>query len=142
MRTLPNKAEASQRSRWKVIRRIILIGIGVITMLPVFAVFDPVTTLEVSYGVKDIDRMVEVLLQHRGVLQFVVGAGIVWAAFYQPVRIPIAFSAMMIKSYFTLSILPNITLRSQWPVPVAIFDIVSILFLALVAVDEWRKRGK
>ena len=51
--------------------------------------------------------MVVALLQHRGVLQLALGAGLVWAGFQPSVRIGMASAAVATKSAFLSLLLPD-----------------------------------
>lgn len=114
--------------------------IGLVTALPVLAVITPEQTLQVSYGITITEPMSLALVQHRGIFQFMLGAGIIAAAFYRSYRIPIAVTALITKGSFTLMILTNPVIRDNWPTWVAIFDITSIIILCLVAIQEMHRK--
>jgi hypothetical protein len=114
-----------------------MVIIGVITASPVLVLFDPMTTLEVSYGITPADPMVQALLMHRGIFQMILGTAIVIAAFIPKIRIPIALTAAITKTSFVLLLLPNEVLRAQWPVWVAVFDIASVIVLLAVIAYEF-----
>lgn len=119
--------------------RLGLLVIGVITATPGLVLLDPEPVLSVSYGVRVSDPMVLTLLLHRGVFQLVLGFGIVLSAFYRQLRIPFALTAITTKGFFSVSVLSHEVIRAQWPVPVAIFDLTSIVVLAGVIVGELRR---
>jgi len=116
--------------------RILLVVLGVVTAGPVLALVAPESTLRAGYGVEHTEPMVRALLQHRGVLQLVLGAAIAWAAFVRSVRIPVALAAITTKGSFCALVLPFADLREDWPKPVAVFDIACIVILGAFAVRE------
>ena len=92
--------EPSQPSRSRLLGFIVagvLVLIGLMTASPFLAVFDP-GVLASSYGVTDPSPAELALLQHRGVLQLIVGVVLVWAAFAPAVRIPAAVATIVSKS--------------------------------------------
>ena len=115
--------------------RILLVILGVITAGPVLALFT--TGMLSGYGINpdDLDPMTLALLQHRGMLQAALGAALVWSAFQQAVRIPVALTAIATKSTFLALTLPlDITAG-------AVFDIVAIPLLAGIAAGQaWPAR--
>ncbi|GAA2584957.1 hypothetical protein SMC26_02220 [Actinomadura fulvescens] len=118
--------------------RLILIGLGAITATPVLALVWP-GMLDLAYGIEEpSDPMVAALLQHRGMLQAALGAALVWAALRPSFRVPAAVAAIVTKSTFIVLMisLPD----SGWRDAASgvIFDLVTIVILAAIAVREAR----
>ncbi|WP_090934720.1 hypothetical protein [Nonomuraea jiangxiensis] len=112
--------------------RAVLVLLGAITTLPVVALVH-VGILDWNYGVADPDPMTQALLQHRGMLQLLLGAAIVWSAFYPPVRLAAALAAVVGKSTFLALILPNAAIRGDLS-PLSIwFDLACIVVLGVLA---------
>ncbi|MEV8635069.1 hypothetical protein AB0395_25770 [Streptosporangium sp. NPDC051023] len=108
---------------------------GLITTLPILALVNT-AMLEMNYGVSDPGPMVLALLQHRGVLQLLLGAALIWAAFFPPVRLAAAPAAILAKSAFLGLILPNAAARPDLSTLSIVFDLSCIVVLALVTVRE------
>ncbi|GAA3129426.1 hypothetical protein [Streptosporangium carneum] len=108
---------------------------GLITTLPVLALVSA-SMLSVNYGITDPDPMVLALLQHRGVLQLLLGAALVWAAFFPPVRLVAAPAAILAKSVFLGLILPNAAARPDLSPLSVVFDLSCIAALGAVTVRE------
>jgi hypothetical protein len=119
--------------------RISLVVMGVFTALPVLALVQP-GQLESSYGVTDPDPMVLTLLQHRGMLQLLAGAALVWAAVRPAVRIPIAIGVVVAKT--TALGLTMIRPEAQAEASAVIqgFDVVCILALLAILVASYSRR--
>ncbi|MFG1710360.1 hypothetical protein ACFLIM_45050 [Nonomuraea sp. M3C6] len=119
-------------SRGETALRVALTLIGTITTLPVVALVN-VGILDWNYGVSDPAPMTQALLQHRGMLQLLLGAAIVWAAFHPPVRLAAALAAVVGKTTFLALILPNAAIRGDLS-PLSIwFDLTCIVVLGLLA---------
>ncbi|MBF8192950.1 hypothetical protein ITP53_46200 [Nonomuraea sp. K274] len=113
--------------------RPLLVVLGVVTTLPAVAIVNA-GILDWNYGVSDPAPMTQALLQHRGMLQLLLGAAIVWAAFHPPVRLAAALGAVAGKSTFLALILPNPAIRGDLS-PLSIwFDVFCIVVLGLLAV--------
>ncbi|WP_075743442.1 MULTISPECIES: hypothetical protein [Actinoalloteichus] len=106
----------------------VFVVLGCITATPVFALIDP-GVLTWTYGVASRDPMIVGLLQHRGVLQLVLGAGLVWAAFRPSVRVVVASAAILTKSVFLGLLLPDASLRADLAAFSVWFDAFCIVFL-------------
>ncbi|KAA9154808.1 hypothetical protein FPZ12_031090 [Amycolatopsis acidicola] len=120
--------------------RALLVLLGVLTMLPVLALADA-SVLETSYGVTDPEPMTLALLQHRGMLQLLLGAMIVWAAFHRPARVPAAIAAVLGKGTFLALILSDVDLRAEVPWYTVVFDALCIVVLTTVAIVDGRNRA-
>lgn len=120
----------------------LLVIIGLITSMPVLAIIDPQRMFLLSYGINVSDPMVQVLLQHRGVFQLMLGIFIILSAFYRSVRLPIALVAITTKGFFTVMVLSNEAIRPLWPLWVAIFDSASIIVFLFLSIYELRSRKK
>ncbi|MBM7492822.1 ABC-type sugar transport system permease subunit [Micromonospora luteifusca] len=118
--------------------RVILIIVGVITATPAVALFWP-GLLDSSYGLADPDRMTTALLQHRGVLQAALGAAIIWGAFYLPVRVPAAATAIITKSSFLALTVVDSGMRGDMNLISLVFDPLAIVTLAVVIVLHVRR---
>ncbi|MFD1938622.1 hypothetical protein ACFSKW_44830 [Nonomuraea mangrovi] len=92
--------------------RVALVAMGLVTTLPALALITSYA-LEWTYGVIDPEPMTLALLQHRGMLQLLLGAALVWAAFFPPARRAAAIAAVAGKSTFLLLILPDPDLRAD-----------------------------
>jgi hypothetical protein len=114
-----------------------LVLIGLITTGPVLALVDP-GTLEWGYGIGDVEGMTLALLQHRGMLQLLLGAALVWAAFFRPARLAAALAAITGKTTFLALILPDPVLRTDLALFSAVFDLTCVVLLAGLAVHEIR----
>jgi len=119
--------------------RALLVVLGVITMLPALALADA-SALDASYGVTDPEPMTLALLQHRGMLQLLLGAMIVWAAFHRPARLPAAVAALLGKGTFLALTLPDPALRADIPWYTVVFDLTCIVVLTAVAAAGLRSR--
>ncbi|PXY25849.1 hypothetical protein DI005_07020 [Prauserella sp. PE36] len=125
---LPSGAEASVR--------VGLVAMGVITASPALALLDTYT-LEWTYGITDPDAMTQALLQHRGMLQLLLGGALVWAAFFRPARIPAAIGAIAGKVTFLSLILPDPGLRADLATFSTVFDLACIVLLAALCVWQF-----
>ncbi|MFD0888920.1 FecCD family ABC transporter permease [Streptosporangium algeriense] len=72
---------------------------GLVTTLPVLALVNP-SMVGTTYGVTDPGPMVLALLQHRGVLQLLLGAALLWAVLSPPVRLAASLAAILAKVAF------------------------------------------
>jgi hypothetical protein len=116
--------------------RVALVLMGLITATPALAVVDP-AALEAGYGVRDPEPMTQALLQHRGMMQLVLGAALVWAAFFPPARLAAAAGAITTKTTFLSFVLPDAALRSH-VLPAIAFDSTCVVLLTALAVHEAR----
>lgn len=108
--------------------RIALILMGAITATPALALIDTYA-LEVTYQVTGAGPMEVALLQHRGMLQLVLGAALVWAAFFPPARIAASAAAITTKATFLALILPDPELRGDLALFSTVFDLTCIVVL-------------
>jgi hypothetical protein len=115
--------------------RAALVAMGAVTTLPVLALASP-AVLRWSYGISAPDGMTLALLQHRGVLQLLLGAAIAGAAFHRPVRVAVALGAAASKATFLLLILPDPALRADLALLSTVFDATCIVLLAAIAARE------
>ncbi|MEV7006682.1 hypothetical protein [Streptosporangium sp. NPDC051022] len=125
----------SSASRGETVVRAAFTVTGLITTLPVLALVNA-SMLAMNYGVSDPDPMVLALLQHRGVLQLLLGAALIWAAFSPPIRLATALGAILAKSFFLGLILSNATARPDLSPLSIVFDLSCIVVLAAVTVRE------
>src|SRR5262245_9984872 len=119
-------------SRGEAALRVVLILIGVITTLPAVALVN-IGILDWNYGVSDPAPMTQALLQHRGMLQFLLGAAIVWSAFHPPARLAAALAAVAGKTTFLALILPNAEIRGDLTPLSVWFDLTCIVVLGVLA---------
>ncbi|MBF6214423.1 hypothetical protein IU433_27785 [Nocardia puris] len=115
--------------------RVLLVTTGVVTATPALALLDPYA-LEWTYGVTNPDAMTLALLQHRGMLQFVLGAALVWAAWFRPARPAAALGAVATKTVFLALILPNAAIRGDLALFSVIFDLFCVVVLTAIAVRQ------
>jgi hypothetical protein len=110
--------------------RAVLVLLGVGTAFPLMALFNP-DSLSSAYGVEDPDASVLALLQHRGILQAILGSGLVYAAFRPAARVPVALAAITTKGagfalMFTHGETPNaLTL---------VFDSIALVYLTALVI--------
>jgi hypothetical protein len=114
-----------------------LVVMGLITATPAVALVNRAAID--YYGLGSLDPMVVVLLQHRGVLQLVLGAALVWAAFFPPARLAAALGAITTKSTGLILTLGNELTRSQAPLFTVVFDSVCVALLLGLAVVELQR---
>lgn len=117
--------------------RTLLLVTGVVTATPALALVNAYA-LEWTYGVTDPEPMTLALLQHRGMLQLLLGAALVWAAFFRSGRLAAAVAAVLGKSTFLLLILPDPAIRSDLALFSVAFDLFCVVALSVVAVRELR----
>ncbi|WP_280358832.1 hypothetical protein [Nocardia otitidiscaviarum] len=129
----------AERSNSESTLRVLLMTMGLITATPAIALVDAYA-LEWTYRVTDPDPMTLALLQHRGMLQLLLGAALVWAAFHPPARFAAAIAAIVGKSTFLLLILPNPTIRGDLAPFSIVFDLLCIAALTGVAIRYARPR--
>ncbi len=122
-------------SRGETAVRAALTVTGLITMLPILALVSA-SMLEVNYGISNPDPMVLALLQHRGVLQLLLGAALIWAVFSTSIRLAAAPAAILAKAAFLGLILPNAAARPGLSPLSIVFDLSCIVVLAAVTVRE------
>lgn len=110
-----------------------LVPIGMLTMTPVMSLVDPSSLA--SYGVVDPPLPTLSLLQHRGVLQFALGAAIVWAAFDTRVRPAILLGATVTKGAGVLLTVARPEVYAVASGNVGLwFDLVCLVVLPTIAV--------
>ena len=125
--------------RREIVIRSVLTLMGAITATPVFALVAP-DTLAGVYGVRDLEPMALALLQHRGMLQMVLGAALVCAAWVPAARVPAAVAAITTKSTFLALTMPQPELPAAFRLVVA-FDVTCIVVLAGICVQRARERA-
>lgn len=110
------------------------------TASPFLAVLDP-AVLATSYGVSDPTPAELVLLQHRGVLQLLVGSALIWAAFVPAVRIPAAAATIVSKgmAVFLFVSTPG-SIQGELDRNLTFDVISSILLLGVIADTLVRRR--
>ncbi|SCE77220.1 hypothetical protein GA0070607_1374 [Micromonospora coriariae] len=118
--------------------RVILTIVGAITATPALALFWP-RLLASSYGLSDPDPMTTALLQHRGVLQLALGAAIIWGAFFLPVRVPAAATAVITKTAFLALTVVDVRMRADMNLISLVFDPLAIVILGVVIVLHFRE---
>ncbi|MFE1593427.1 hypothetical protein [Nocardia sp. NPDC058705] len=104
-----------------------LVVLGVITMTPVLALVSP-AALE-YYGLTQLSPMETALLRHRGVMQAVLGAALVWAAFVPAVQVPVAVAAIATKTANLVLTLSDPVTRPDAPLFSTVFDTLAVLLL-------------
>jgi hypothetical protein len=97
--------------------------------------------LESSYGVSDPDPMVLTLLQHRGMLQLLAGAALVWAAMRPAVRVPIALGVVAAKSTALALTVIRPDAQAQASPVIQAFDLVCIIALLAIVAASYRGRS-
>lgn len=112
---------------------------GVLTATPVLALINP-AQLE-SYGVVKPSAVELSLLQHRGLLQFALGASLVYAAFRPDIRAAVAIAAIVTKSGFLLLTFIRPEVLAKANMVAMIFDPLCIVLLIAVLMDVFRKRS-
>jgi hypothetical protein len=106
---------------------------GVLTTTPALSLINP-TQLE-SYGVYQPDQIVLTLLQHRGLLQFALGAALVFSAFKPDVRIAAAVAAIVTKGGGLLLTVSRPEVFAQSSTVAMVFDPICIVLLTAIIVD-------
>lgn len=120
---------------------VVLVVIGALTASPGLAVVQP-EALTTSYGVSGPSPAELALLQHRGVLQFLVGAVLIWSAFAPAVRVPAAVVTIVSKSMavYLFTSTPG-AVQGQMGRNL-VFDVVCVvLLLGVVAVSVAHRRA-
>lgn len=112
---------------------------GVLTATPVLALINP-AQLE-SYGVLNPGAVELSLLQHRGLLQFALGASLVYAAFRPDVRVAVALAAIVTKGGFLLLTFMRPEVLAKANMVAMVFDPLCIVLLTAVLVDVFRTRS-
>jgi hypothetical protein len=120
--------------------RIGLVVMGVFTALPVLALVQP-DQLASSYGVTDPDPMVLTLLQHRGMLQLLAGAALVWASVRPAVRVPIALGVVAAKSTALALTMIRPDAQAQASTVIQAFDLACIIALLVIVAASYRGRS-
>jgi len=114
----------------------ILVVIGVITASPVITALNPngITSL---YNVAFEDDAVLLLVRHRQVMLGVLGAALIYGAFFYHLRMIVIIAAVVSKlAFIGLCITtPDLTSGIQ---RVIYFDAVSIVLLLIAAAIFWR----
>lgn len=114
--------------------RAALVVMGVLTMTPVFVLVDPGRLAD--YGVTAPDLIELTLLQHRGVLQLVLGAALVLAAFRADLRVPVAVAAIVSKGAAVLLTVSRPEVLAEASPVAMVFDPICIALLAALLVDR------
>ncbi len=112
---------------------------GVLTATPVLALINP-AQLE-SYGVLNPGAVELSLLQHRGLLQFALGASLVYAAFRPDVRVAVALAAIVTKGGFLLLTFTRPEVLAKGSMVAMVFDPLCIVLLTAILVDVFRTRS-
>jgi hypothetical protein len=113
---------------------IILIVTGALTAAALLQFFAPMPVLRMIYGDAPADEVSLVLARHWGLLIFLIGALLIYAAFLPAVRTPATLLAAIEKIAFSVGVLGT-SLRKH-PVAVAIaagdslIALVYVLYLA------------
>ncbi|RWI50263.1 MAG: hypothetical protein EOR16_30720 [Mesorhizobium sp.] len=127
-------------TRKEIAIRSALIFMGVFTTTPALAVINP-AQLE-SYGVIDPNSIVLTLLQHRGLLQFALGASLVYAAFKPDIRVAAALAAIFTKGGGLLITYSRPEVFAEASQVAMVFDPLCIVLLAAILVDIALQRGR
>lgn len=114
-----------------------LVVMGVFTALPALALVRP-DQLESSYGVTDPDPMLLTLLQHRGMLQLLAGAALVWAAARPGVRIPVAAGVAVAKTTALVLTATRPEAQAQASQVIQGFDVVCVIALLVIIAGTLR----
>jgi hypothetical protein len=114
----------------------ILVVIGVITASPAITALNP-DGIASLYNVTLEDNIVLLLIRHRQVMLGVLGAALVYGAFFYHLRIIVITAAVVSKfAFIGLCITtPSLTQGIQ---RVIYFDAVSIVLLLIAAIIFWR----
>ncbi|NJP10726.1 MAG: hypothetical protein HC866_15645 [Leptolyngbyaceae cyanobacterium RU_5_1] len=114
----------------------ILVTIGVITASPVIIAFNP-NGIASLYNVTFEDDTVLLLIRHRQVMLGILGAALVYGAFFYHLRMMVIAAAIVSKLAFIglYTTTPDLTQGIQ---RVIYFDAVSIILLLIGAVIFWR----
>jgi hypothetical protein len=114
-----------------------LVVMGVFTALPALALAQP-DQLESSYGVADPDPMLLTLLQHRGMLQLLAGAALIWAAARPGVRIPVSAGVVVAKTTALALTATRPEAQAQVSPVIQGFDIVCVIALLVIIAGALR----
>jgi hypothetical protein len=110
---------------------LILIVTGAATATMLIQFFAPLPVLRMTYGEAPTDGVSVALARHWGLLIFCVGALLIYAAFYPPVRAPILLFAVIEKVGLGVCVLGT-SLRRQGIVAVlAVADLLMALVYLL-----------
>ncbi|WP_433332430.1 hypothetical protein [Spirillospora sp. CA-294931] len=120
--------------------RAALVMMGLLTSLPALALASA-SVLETTYGVNDPEPMTLALLRHRGMLQLLLGAALIWAAFFTPARKAAAIAAVTGKSTFLLLILPDPALRAELTPFSTVVDLTCIVALTVLVLLQDQLRA-
>jgi hypothetical protein len=119
--------------------RIALIAMGLFTAVPVLALIDPGQLA--SYGVTEPEPMELTLLQHRGVFQLLAGTALVWAAFRQDVRVPVALAVIVSKGSALLLTVTRPEAQALANPAIQLFDLACVVILAWLVVSTLVRRS-
>ncbi|MCK2217823.1 hypothetical protein MF672_029100 [Actinomadura sp. ATCC 31491] len=119
-------------ARAEPVARVVLVLIGLITTLPAAALVNA-GVLDWNYGVADPSPTTLALLQHRGMLQLLLGAALVWAGLHPPVRFAAAVAAVAGKSTFLALMLPDAAIRADLSPLSVWFDLTCVVVLGAFA---------
>lgn len=120
-------------TRKEIVIRSALIIMGVLTTTPVLALLNP-GQLE-SYGVVNPDQIVLTLLQHRGLLQFALGASLVYAAFKPDIRVAAALGSIFTKGGGLLITYSRPEVLTEASAVAMVFDPICIVLLTAILID-------
>lgn len=115
---------------------VILVVIGVITASPIITALNPngITSL---YNVTFEDDAVLLLVRHRQVMLGVLGAALVYGAFFYHLRMMVITAAVVSKLAF-IGLCITTSDLTQGIRRVIYFDAISIVLLLIAAVIFWR----
>lgn len=127
-------------SRKETAVRSALVFMGIFTAIPVISLINP--SQLASYGVEDPDRIVLTLLQHRGVLQLVLGASLLYAAFKPDIRVAVALGAILTKSAALLLTASRSDVLAVASGVFLVFDPICLVLLGAILADIWLRRRR
>lgn len=119
--------------------RTALIGMALLTAVPAWSLVRP-QQVE-SYGITDPTPVVLALLQHRGMLQLLLGTALVWAALRPAVRIPIAAATVVAKGTFLTLVLTRPEVSGDVAATSLVVDAVCVALLLALLVDAASRAG-
>lgn len=127
-------------TRKEIAIRSALIVMGVLTATPALSLVNP-AQLE-SYGVVNPNSIVLTLLQHRGLLQFALGASLVYAAVKPDIRVAAAIASIFTKGGGLLITYSRPEVFAEASEVAMVFDPLCIVLLTAILVDialqRWR----
>lgn len=120
--------------------RIVLAVLGILTAFPVLSLFNP-ADLQTRYGLNELDAVAQTLLRHRGILQLLLGASLVWAAFSPGVRLPVILAVVLSKMSFILLVQSTPEAQNSLTAGIQRFDLTSTVLLLLALVAHFVRRS-